>query len=198
MTMKRKNIGNRIRGWLPREPPLPTMQVGAKPKKLLTKNHILFIVAGLAIVMVASGAIFFAFAITNSFSLTNQPQEAQDTVNAYVNALNAYNATAAWNLISPSMQATYGTLQNFSDSFVNHLQESGWHAQTIKNVFVYGTLAEFCLFNFQNSAHVNVDLEIIKNNLFAINETFTFELKTYGFSHYQPVDWRIDCKFTGS
>ena len=196
MKVKRKNFGNRIRGWLPREPPLPTLQVGAKPKKFLTKNHILLIVAGLAIVMVVSGAIFFAFVI-NIFSLPNQPQEAQDMVNAYINALNEYNATAAWNLISPSMQASYGTIQNYTASFVEQLESSDWHAQVITNDYEYGTIAEYCLFPFQNCCHINTYLEISQSNTPLTYKTVTFDLKTYAYSDFQPADWKINSKFTG-
>jgi hypothetical protein len=172
------------------------MQVGTRPKKLLTKNHILLIVAGLAIAMLVSGAIFFALFI-NIFSLPNQPQEAQNTLNAYINALNEYNATAAWNLISPSMQASYGTIQNYTASFVEQLESSDWHAQVITNYYEYGTIAEYCLFPFQNSCHINTYLEISQSNTLLTYKTVSFDLKTYAYSNFQPSDWKINSKFTG-
>ena len=167
------------------------MQVGAKPKKFLAKNHILLIVAGLAIAMLVSGAIFFAFVI-NIFSLPNQPQEAQGTVNAYINSLNEYNATAAWNLISPRMQASYGTIQNYTASFVEQLKSSGWHAQIMTSNYMYGTIAEYCLFPFQNSCHINSCIEISQSNTLLTYKTVSFDLKTYEYSNFQPSDWKIN------
>jgi hypothetical protein len=193
----KKYLENHIRGWLPKEPHLPTMQLENKPKKFFTKRNILLISVGIIIAMLLSGAIFF-IAFINLLPFPDQTQEARNTVKAYVNALNDYNATAAWDLMSPNMQASYGTIQNFTDSFVSQLQESGWHAQLVKNNFEYGTIAEWSLIPFQNACRIVADIAITRNNSPLTNGTFTFDLKTYAFGHFQPSDWKINNKFTGS
>jgi hypothetical protein len=172
------------------------MQLEYKQKKFFNKRSIFVISVSIIVALVVSGIVFFSFFI-NLFSLTDQPKEAQNTVNAYINALNGYNATAAWNLLSPSMQASYGTIKNFNESFVTQLKESGWHAQINTNVFEYGTIAEFSLISLQNSATVNANIGIMKSNSTVTNVRFTFDLKTYAYSHYQPSDWKINSKFTG-
>jgi hypothetical protein len=192
-----KNLANRIRGWFPKEAQLPTLQLHTKPRNLLTKKNILLITIGVIVAMLVSGMVFFVFLI-NFFNLPNQPKEAQDTVNAYINALNDYNATAAWNLISPSIQASYGTLQNFTGSFVSQLQQSDWHAQIITNDYESGTIAEYCLFQFQNSCHINTYIEISQSNTLLTYKAVSFDLKTYAYSNFQPSDWKINSKFTGS
>ena len=163
---------------------------------LLTRRTLFLIIVGVLVTMLVCGIVFFAFFIS-LFNLPNQPQEAQSTVNAYINALNDYNATAAWNLISPSMQAMYGTVQNFTDSFVSQLRNTGWHAQLTENNYEYGTIAEYCLVPFQNSCRVDALIAVTQNNSQLTAETFTFDLKTYAFSNYQPSDWKINSKFTG-
>ena len=117
---------------------------------------------------------------------------AQNTMKTYINALNDYNATAAWDLMSPNMQASYGTMQNFTDSYVSQLQQSGWHAQllTIKNE--YGTIAVYILIPFQNSYHIVADIGITQNNSSSATKTYTFDLKTYTFKNFQPSGWKID------
>jgi hypothetical protein len=172
------------------------MQFENKPKKFFTKRNILLISIGIIVAMLLSGVIFFGVCI-NLFSLPNQPQEAQNTVKAYINALNEYNATAAWNLISPSMQASYGTIQNYTAGLVEHLESSGWHAQIITDDYEYGTIAEYCLFPFQNSCHINTYIEISQSNTLLTYKTVSFYLKTYAYSNFQPSDWKINSKFTG-
>ena len=194
--LKRRRFANHVRGWLPQRP-LPSMHVHNKPKKFFAKRNILLFAAGIIISMFLSGAIFFE-TLSNSFPNANQEQEAQNTVIAYINALNNYNATAAWGLMSPNMQASYGTIQNYIESFVSQLQESGWHAQVIKNDFEYGTIAEYCLFPFQNSCQISTYLKITQNNSSLTNLALTFELKTYAFNHNHPSDWKIDSKPSSS
>jgi hypothetical protein len=100
----KRYLENHIHGWLPKESRLPTLQLENKSKKFFTKRNILLISVGIIVAMFLSGAIFFV-ALINSFPIANQPKEAQNTVNAYSNALNDYNATGAWDLMSPNMQA---------------------------------------------------------------------------------------------
>lgn len=151
---------------------------------------------GIIIAMLLSGAIFF-LTFVNLFPSSNPIGEAQNAVNAYINALNNYNATAAWNLMSPDMQASFGTIQNFTDCYVSQLQQSGWHAQLLRTNFVYGTIAVYSLIPLQNSCQVAADIEIAWNNSASTTRTFTFSLKTYAYDDFQPSDWKIDNRFTG-
>jgi hypothetical protein len=190
MTIK-KYLENRVRGWLPKEPHLPTLQLENKPKKFFTKRNMLLISVGLIIAMLLLGAIFFIFFI-NLFPLSNPVEEAQGTMNAYIKALNDYNATAAWNLMSLNMQASYGSIQNFTNSYVNQLQRSGWHAQLpdVKNA--YGSIAEYILVPFQDSYRIVANIRITQNNSSSATKTQTFDLKTYTFKNFQPSGWKID------
>ena len=198
MTVKRKNFGNRIRGWLPKDPQLPTVQVRNGERKLLSRRALLLISVGIIVAMlVGSIFTFLVFNAIGPISFSDPTEQAQDTVNAYINALNNHNATAAWKLMSPSIQASYGTLQNFNSSFVSQLQQSSWHAQIMKNCYDYGTIASYSLVPIQDSLMLVEKIGISRNNSSLTAGTFTFNLKTYAYSHDQPTNWNIDSKFTG-
>ena len=156
----------------------------------------LLISAGVIVALLLFGSIFFAATAINLSPFQDQRKEALNAVQTYINALNDYNATTTWNLMSPNVQAVYGTIQNFTDSFVSPLKEPGWHAQILANNFDYGTIAEYILVPFQNSGHITVVLGITSTNSPATSATFTFELKTYAYGHFQPSDWKIDNQFT--
>ena len=66
-----------------------------------------------------------------NFLSSNPVEETQNTMKTFINALNDYDATAAWNLMSPNLQTSYGTIQNFTDSYVKQLQQTGWHTQLL-------------------------------------------------------------------
>jgi len=185
-----EDLQKQIRGWLPKDPHLPTMQLKNKPKKFLTKRNVLLISVGIIIAMLLSGAIFFS--LINLFPLSNPMQEAQNTMKSYINALNDYNATAAWDIMSPNMQVRYGTIQNFTDSYVSQLQQSGWHAQLLEIKNAYGTIAVYSLIPFQDSCQIVAGIGITRNNSSSATETYTFDLKTYTFKNFQPSSWKID------
>jgi len=171
------------------------MRLEGKQKKLFTKRNILLMSVGIIVAMLIIGSIFLFLTYVNVFqsaSLSNPTQEAQNTLNAYINSLNDYNATAAWSLTSPNLQTSYGTLQNFNSTFISPLQATGCHAQIIKNNSAYGTIAYRSLIPIQNSWNINADFEITKHNSSQTNQALTFNLKTYAYSHYQPTDWKID------
>jgi predicted PurR-regulated permease PerM len=177
-----------IRGWLPKEPDLPTLQLENRPKKLFTKRNVLLIFVGMIIAMLLSGAVFFGF-FMNLFS--NPVEEAQNTVKTFINALNDYNAAAAWDLMSPRMQASYGSIQNFAGSYVTQLQQSGWNAQLLDVQNVGGSIAVYILIPFQDSYRIVADTRITQNNS-SVTKTQTFDLKTYVFKNFQPSSWKID------
>lgn len=183
-------LKNRIRGWLPKEPHLPTLQLENKPKKFFTKRNVLSIFVGIIIAMLLSGAVFFPLFI-NLFPLSNPIEEAQNTMKTFINALNDYNATAAWDLMSPNMQASYGAIQNFTDSYVSQLQQSGWHAQLLDIKNAGGTIAVYILIPFQDSYRIVADIRITQNNS-SVTKTRTFDLKTYVFKNFRPSGWKID------
>jgi hypothetical protein len=193
----RKQLEGHVRGWLPKEPHLPTMQMENKPKRFFTKRNIVLISASIIIAMLLSGAVFF-LAFVNLFPSSNPIGEAKNAVNTYINALNDYNASAAWDLMSPDMQAQYVTIQNFTDSCVSQLQQSGWHAQLLRTDFLYGTIAVYSLIPLQNSCQVAADIEITRNNSASTTQTFTFSLKTYAYDDFHSSDWKIDNRFTGA
>lgn len=195
----KKSLESRVRGWLPKEPRLPSRQLEAKPRKFFPVKTVVLIVVCVIIAMLLVGAVFSLLLIPLMHShFSDQTIEAQNTVNNYINALNHYDVPTAWGLMSPNMQASYGTIQNFTESFVNQLQGSGWHAQIIKNTFEYGTIAEYSLVPMQNSCQILLNLRLTRSNSNSTNETFAFELKTYAFSHNAPSNWKIDSKFAGS
>jgi hypothetical protein len=138
--------------------------------------------------MLLSGPVFFIFSL-NLFS--NPVEEAQNTMKTFINALNDYNATAAWNLMSPHMQASYGAIQNFTDTYVSQLQQSAWHAQLLDVKNAGGSIAVYVLIPFQDSYQIVADITITQNNSSA-TKTQTFNLKTYVFKNFQPSDWKID------
>jgi len=77
------------------------------------------------IVGVAIGAIVLWQSITGSF------EEAEDAIDDYVNALNSYDATEAWTLMSPTLRSA----KSYSEfeEFVQKLESSQWRA-SVKSV----------------------------------------------------------------
>jgi hypothetical protein len=178
---------------------MPTVQVGNGTRKVFSKRSLLLISAGIIVAMLVAGSIFF-FMIFNTpgpISFSDPTEQAQDTLNSYVNALNDHNTTAAWNLLSPSVQSLYQSIENFNESVMIPLQQSGWHAQINDDNSGYGTIATFFPIPMQDVWTIIANLGITHNNSTAIYRTVSFNLKTYTFSHYQPSNWKINCKFTG-
>jgi hypothetical protein len=193
----KKYLENRIRGWLPEGPHLSTLQLKNRPKKFFTRRNVLLIFVGVIIALLLSGGLVFFLVSTNLFPLSNPVNQAQSTMKTFIDALNDYNATAAWDIMSPNMQASYGTVQNFTDSYVSQLQQSGWHAQLLDIKNAGGTIAVYILIPFQDSYRIVADTRITQNNS-TVTKAQTFDLKTYVFKNFQPSGWKIDNWSTNS
>lgn len=199
---EKKSLVNRIHGWLPKEPHLPAARLEGQPKRFFSQRNVLILVVGVLVCVVVVGSVLFFLVFSNLFqsfsvsAFSNPVGEAQNTLSAYIDALNAYNATAAWNLLSPNMQISYQTLQNFNDSFVGKLQTSGWHAQIVSDSSGYGTIASWTPLHIQNSWTMPVDLRVTLDNASSTYKTINFSVKSYAYSNNQPTNWKIDSKFT--
>jgi predicted PurR-regulated permease PerM len=93
---------------------------------MLSKKTILAIVLVVVVIAgVAIGAIVLWKSITNSF------EEAENAIDTYINALNSYNATEAWTLMSPTLRSdkTYSEFEEF----VQNLESSQWRA-SVKSI----------------------------------------------------------------
>jgi predicted PurR-regulated permease PerM len=93
---------------------------------MLSKKTILAIVLVVVVITgVAIGAIVLWKSITNSF------EEAENAIDTYINALNSYNATEAWTLMSPTLRSdkTYSEFEEF----VQNLESSQWRA-SVKSI----------------------------------------------------------------
>jgi flagellar basal body-associated protein FliL len=67
---------------------------------MLSKKAILAIVIVVVVIAgVAIGAIVLWQSLTGSF------EEAENAIDTYINALNSYNATEAWTLMSPTLRS---------------------------------------------------------------------------------------------
>jgi L-asparagine transporter-like permease len=53
--------------------------------------------------------------------------EAEKATNSFIDALNKYDADAAWALMSSGLQSSYKSKANFDSSVLEGLRESFWH-----------------------------------------------------------------------
>jgi hypothetical protein len=113
--------------------------------------------------------------------------ESENTVNSFIAALNNYDDNTAWNLMSPALQTSYGTMQNFNDTVIGVLRESGWHAQLLSVLSIEGnfTLPSSLV---RSSAQIKTQSKVTRNGV-STNVTCIFEL-------VKPSEWRINNKLT--
>jgi sensor domain CHASE-containing protein len=91
-----------------------------------SKKTILAIVLLVVVIVgVAIGAIVLWQSITGSF------EDVEDAIDDYVDALNSYDATEAWTLMSPTLRSS----KSYSEfeEFVQRLESSKWRA-SVKSI----------------------------------------------------------------
>jgi hypothetical protein len=179
----KEHVENLIRGWLPKESGFPILHNTAH-RRILSKSRLLWLCAGLTVAMLVIGTVFFAFFLQNIWrDVDASMAESEKTMSSFVAALSNHDAAAAWSLMSPALQASYGTKENFSDTVITELREYGWHAQVLSVISIGG---DFTLPGslIQSSARIRARLQITQRGVFS-NETHTFDL-------VKPSEWRIN------
>jgi len=82
--------------------------------------------AFIAIVVVAIVAVA-GFFLWQTFS--GSYGEVENTIRSFIAALNNYDADASWALMSPTLQAFYGTKESFNGSIISGFRQFSWHAE---------------------------------------------------------------------
>jgi hypothetical protein len=156
---------------------------------MFTKTRLLWLCAGIIAAVLVSGAAFVAFFFVQNIwqGVDTSVAESENTVNSFIAALNNYDANTAWNLMSPALQTSYGTMQNFNDTVIGVLRQSGWHAQLLSVLSIEGnfTLPSSLV---RSSAQIKTQLKVTQNGV-PTNVTYVFEL-------VKPSEWRINNKLT--
>jgi hypothetical protein len=184
----KRYLEQRIQGWLPKEPNFPVFQSTAR-HKILTKRGVFWLFVGITVAMLISGAVFFIFFFSPNWwqYMQTAPADAENTMKSFINALNSYDTDAAWSLMSPALQTSYVTIQNFNGTVVSELQQIGWHAQLLSVTRVWG---DFTLPGslVPNSAHIVAQFQVTQNGMPLTSKSYTFDL-------VKPSEWRINNSF---
>mgnify|MGYP001119853311 CR=1 FL=1 len=85
---------------------------------MVSKNARIIIIAIIAVVVIVS---IYIWQSAPAFA------EVEKVVNSFVDALNKYDADAAWALMSPGLQSFYESKANFNSSVLEVLKENFWH-----------------------------------------------------------------------
>jgi predicted PurR-regulated permease PerM len=130
---------------------------------MLSKKAILAIVIVVVVIAgVAIGAIVLWQSLTGSF------EEAENAIDTYINALNSYNATEAWTLMSPTLRSdkTYSEFEEF----VQNLESSQWRV-SIKSISSRSLETE----NGRTTATFELMAKITETDPIVGTETYTEE-----------------------
>jgi len=85
---------------------------------MLSKKQILIIAIVITLVAVIGTQIWQSFDV--SFA------EVENTIRSFITALNIYDTDASWGLMSPTLQASYGTKEDFN-AFLIGCSQGSWH-----------------------------------------------------------------------
>jgi hypothetical protein len=138
------------------------------------KKVIIVAIVIIAVVVVAVG-VYLWQSLSASFA------EVEDTIKSFLVALNDYDADASWALMSPTLQSSYGTKEDFKSDFLDGLEQSSWHAEltsvSSKSIETRDGTTTACFV---------VTLQITEADVGTYGETYTFKL-------VKIVDqWKID------
>jgi len=145
---------------------------------MISKKKIL-IIAIVIVAVVAVAGVFLLQSFTASFA------EVEDAIKTFLSKVNSYDAAGAWALMSPDLQNSYGTQEDFRSEILDGFEQSSWHAELTnigsKSIETKGgtTTARFV-----------VTLQITEADMGARGETYTFKLVKIG-DQWKIDDWLI-------
>lgn len=90
---------------------------------MVSKNTRIIAIAIIAVVVIIS---IYVWQSAPAFA------EVEKVINSFIDALNNYDADAAWALMSPGLQSSYKTKANFNSSVLEALKEDFWHVSEIR------------------------------------------------------------------
>lgn len=130
---------------------------------MLSKKAILAIVIVVVVIVgVAIGVSILWQSFTGSF------KEVENAIDSYVSALNSYNATEAWTLMSPTLRSEM-TYSEFEE-FIQDLESKQWRAE-IKSISSRSIETK----NGRTTATFILIAEITETDPIAGTETYTEE-----------------------
>ena len=146
---------------------------------MVSRKKILALVVVVTAV-VAIAAVFLWQLMSASFA------EVETAITSYINAVNNYDADASWELMSPDLQLSYTSKENFNSSILDGLKQTSWQASlasiSSKSVEIN---------NGVTTAHFIVTLQINETGYSPWHENYTFDLIKIG------NQWKIDNWRTG-
>jgi len=131
---------------------------------MLSKKAILTIV--IVVVIIAGVAIGISI-LWRSF--TGSFREVENAIDTYISALNNYNATEAWTLMSPTARSEIGTYSEFEE-FIQSMESRQWRAE-IKRISSKSIETK----NGRTTATFTLMAEITETDPIAGTETYTEE-----------------------
>jgi len=145
---------------------------------MFSRKKILTIAIVVVAVVAVAGFLLWQFLIP-SFA------EVENSIRSFITALNNYDADASWVLMSPTLQADYGTKQDFNSSILNGFKQSSWHAELTG-------ISERSIETRDGvtRARFVCTLRITEAGFGTYDETYTFKLVKI-VDQWKIDDWRI-------
>lgn len=146
---------------------------------MVSKKKIL-IAAIIVVVAVAAAGIYLWQSLSPSFA------EAEITIKSFIAALNDYDLDASWVLMSPDLQASYGSKADFNSTVLSGFKQSEWEASLTN---ISGRSIETV--NAISMARLVCTLQITERGMNAYGETYSFKLVKIG-DQWKINDWLVE------
>ena len=142
---------------------------------MLSKKQILIIAIVITLVAVIGTQIWQSFDV--SFA------EVENTIRSFITALNIYDTDASWGLMSPTLQASYGTKEDFN-AFLIGCSQGSWHV-ALTGISTRSIETKDGI----TTARFIVTLQISEIGHGMTREDYTFKLVKIG-DEWKIDDWR--------
>jgi len=142
---------------------------------MMVSGKKILIIAIVVVVAVAAAGIYLWQSLSPSFA------EAENTTKSFIAALNDYDLDGSWALMSPDLQASYGSKARFNSTILSGFKQSGWEA-SLTNI---GSRSIETV-NGVSTTRLVCTLQITEGGMNAYGETYSFKLVKIG------VQWKIN------
>ena len=147
---------------------------------MMVSRKKILIIAIVAVVAVVAAGIYLWQSLSPSFA------EAENTIKSFIAALNDYDLDASWALMSPDLQASYGSSARFNSIILSGFKQSEWEA-SLTNI----SSRSIETVNGVSTARLVCTLQITERGMNAYSETYTFRLVKIG-DQWKINDWLVE------
>jgi len=147
---------------------------------MVSRNKIL-IIAIVVVAVVAAAGIYLWQSLSHPLFV-----EAENTTKSFIAELSDYDLDASWALMSPDLQASYGSKAIFNSTILSGFKQSEWEA-SLTNI----SSRSIETVNGVSTARLVCNLQITEGGMNAYVETYTFRLVKIG-DQWKINDWLVE------